>query len=340
MSEFTVGISDDTVGISEITEGLPETSEGISKTGASEATDGIKWYPIGKLRQDRGRNPRKAKRYSAKELSPLARSIAKHGVQEPPTVSERENGEPWVLKGHRRLACVILLQTEGLAKDAFGPAIAPMPDFMPRIRCRILRGLTIEGEIDLVMDHGEVQKLDKQERLLAARIMTGYGLSHEFIATKVGGSRSNYTNGLAKILALPPIVETTYLSEEDGAPSITQPTLKLLKIAYDRDIASRDCKLKEEGPAFKAAWEFFLKNGTDKIKVMPRKDLLNVATSVIDPDLRNLLAALAENDKGTVGTLLESLALRLSDLATVGTGFVRIEEGIETTVKDFVPVGE
>lgn len=351
MSEFTVGISDDNANspmlddaefgpateIDSIVEGLPETPEGISITGASEATDSIKFYPRTQIRQDLKRNPRKATRYTAKELSPLVRSIYKHGIQEPPTVSERANGEPWVVKGHRRLAALNMLITEGLPKDAFGPAIDPQPGFMPKVRCRVLRGLSIQGEIDILMDHGDVVRLDKQEKLLAARIMVGYGLSHDFIAGKLGGSRSNYSNGLAKVLSLPQIVEDTYLSTEDNAPNVTQPILTVLKAAYDKDRAAKLCGVKEEGPTFKTEWENFIANGTTRLKVLSRKIILSVAEVQTDPDVRNILAAIADNDKDSLGLHLENLNGRLTDLSTVNTGFTRIEEGIATTVKDFVP---
>lgn len=314
------------------------TENVIANTGASEGIDTLRVVKTNRLKIDKGRNPRKHREYTPERLSPLARSVLANGLQEPPTVSERSDGSLHVLKGHRRLTAILMVQETGIPKDVYGPEIAPRPDFMTSVKVRVIKGLTMAGEIDILMDHGDVKKLDKQEKLQAARTMVNFGLTHELIAQKLGGSRANYTNGIAKVLALPPIVEMTYLSEEDNAPSLTQPTLKDLHTAYKKDLDTRASSIKEEGPAFKAAWEHFIKHGTNVIKVMPRKEMLALAGNQADPDVRNLLAALASNDKSEVGTILESLTLRLTDLTTVNTGFVRVEEGIETTVRDFQPV--
>lgn len=319
---------------------MTDLNTGIDHTNASEANDSIRVIPRSKLKYDRSRNPRLAKRYEAKSLSPLVRSLANHGLQEPITGSERADGSLWVLKGHRRLAAIEMLATVGLEKDAFGPAVPPIPGFGDKIRCRVLKGLTIEGEMDLLMDHADVLALDKREKLLTAKILTRFGFTHEFIAKKVGSSRSNYSNGLARILAMPSCVEEMYLSEADDALDITQEALKPLYAAYEKDLKNGG-NIKEAGPNFRDAWESFVKDGAaPKVKTMSRKDILSVAGVESDPDLRNLLQAIANGQNHDLGTALERVRLRLANFDTIGTGVQTVSEGIVSTVGDFSRVSE
>lgn len=313
---------------------------GIEKTNASEAADSIRVVKRNTIKTDRDRNPRSKRRYEAKSLSALCRSIVANGIQEPPVLSERANGELWTLKGHRRLAALEMIATEGLPKDSFGPAVPAMPNFADKVRCRVLKGLTIQGEMDILMDHSEVLGLDKRERLLTAKILTRFGFTHEFIAAKVGMSRPNYSNSLSRILQMPDCVEDAYLNEADDALDVTQEALKGLYAAYEKDF-KRSGAVKVAGPEFTTAWETFLKDGAAKpIKAMSRKDMLSVAGVESDPDLRAILQAIANGQNQDLGTAMERARLRLTRLDTVGTGVRMIEEGIVNTVGDFARVEE
>lgn len=310
--------------------------DGVVSTNASEAADSIRLVPRSKIKADHARNPRKSRRYSAKELSAIIRSLIAHGLHEPLVLSERADGTLWVLKGHRRLAAIDLIRTEGIAKDVYGPALAADPNFMDKIKCRVLKGLTIQAEMDILMDHGDIVALDRQEKLMTAQILTRYGFSHDFIAGKLGGSRSNYSNGLARVLAMPDCVQTAYLDESDDAPDVTQEVLKPLYDAYKEDQKTPGSRIKTAGPKFVAVWEEFLKNGvTKKAKVMARQSILDVASVTTDPDLRDMLQAIADGNGQDLGTSMERLALRLVDLSTVNTGFKRVEEGIVNTVGSY-----
>lgn len=314
-------------------------SEGsINETNASEATDSIRVVKFGTIKFDQSRNPRKARRYSPKELEPLARSLYKHGQQEPFVASERPDGSLHGLKGHRRDEAIKLIRNVGVPKSTLGPEIPADPTWSPKVKVRVLKGLDLQGEMDILMDHGDVVGLDKQEQLLVAKINTRYGFSHEFIAGKLGISRSNFSNGLARVVALPDCVEAAYMDESDDARAVTQAALKPIYEAYTTDL-KHGGRVKEAGPRFTTAWEKFLADGAaPKIKAMSRTDILALASVTTDPDLRNLFQAIADGNKQDAGTQSERVAHRLPSFDTIGTGVVTIEEGIPSTVGDFEKV--
>lgn len=316
----------------------------VLRTNASEATDSIKLLNRSAINVDLDRNPRLRSKYDRKKASMawLCRSLLAHGLQEPLVVSQRTDGTFWLLKGHRRLAAIVIVATEGLDKSGSGidvlPAVAPDSDFMVKVKCRVLKGLTIQGEMDILMDHVEIIGLTRQEKLLAAKILTQYGFGHGFIARKVGMSRPNYSNSLGKLLQMPTCVEEAYLSEEKDAPDMTQAALKLLSNAYDADQKAPGSRLKIAGPQFNEVWER-VGNGLVVDKSMSRKDLRTLAGSISDPDIRELLEAISNNQGQDAGTAIQRLNARLKagpiQFSTVGTGVQTIEEGIVDTVGDF-----
>lgn len=316
----------------------------IGRTNASEATDSIKLITRGHINVDYERNPRLKSKYDRKKASMawLCRSLLQHGLQEPLVVSQRADGTYWLLKGHRRLSAIIIVATEGLEKSGSGidtlPALAADPDFMVKVRCRVLKGLSIQGEMDILMDHADIVGLTRQEKLLAAKILTQYGFTHHFISKKVGMSRPNYSNSIGKLLMMPTCVEDAYLSEEKDAPDITQAALKKLSDAYDFDQKAPGARLKVAGPKFNEVWEQ-VGNGLVTEKSMSRKDIRTLAGSISDPDIRELLEALSNNAGQDAGTAIQRLNARLKasplQFSTVGTGVQTIEEGIVNTVGNF-----
>lgn len=316
----------------------------IGHTNASEAADSIKFLSRSLINVDLDRNPRQRSKYDRKKASMawLCRSLLQHGLQEPLVVSQRADGTYWLLKGHRRLAAIVIVATEGLEKSGSGidtlPALAADPDFMVKVRCRVLKGLTIQGEMDILMDHADIVGLTRQEKLLAAKILTQYGFTHDFIAKKVGMSRPNYSNSLGKLLMMPTCVEEAYLSEDKDAPDITQAALKALAAAYDADQKSPGARLKVAGPQFATVWEQ-VGNGLATDKSMSRKNIRTLAGSISDPDIRELLEAISNDQGQDAGTAIQRLTARLKagpiQFNTVGTDVKTISEGIVNTVGGF-----
>lgn len=322
-----------------------DVAVGIGHTNASEAADSIKLISRTAINVDFSRNPRQLSKYDRKKASMqwLARSLVVHGLQEPLVVSQRADGTIWLLKGHRRYSAILIVVEFGVDKSGSGidaqPALPADPNFMSKVRCRVLKGLTIQGEMDMLMDHVDIVGLDRAEKLLSAKILTSHGFTHEFIARKVGMSRPNYSNSLGRVLQLPSCVESEYLSEAKERVAITQKAIKALGMAYDLDQKTPGARLKTAGPNFAAKWEE-VKVGLADDKAMSRKDIREVAGVVGDTDLQELLEAISNNAREDVGSALHRIKARLAAspgaFSTQGTGVVTVEEGIPSTVGDFV----
>ena len=319
----------------------------IFATKVGEKKKTLKSLPTAKLVMDLARNPRKRNVYADDNNQKLARNIVDYGLQSPIVVNIRENGVPIVLCGHRRLIAIRTYQTEGLkavkGNEGKQPALAADPKFLTEVPCIVYQGLTLEEEMDLVMDHGPVLLLTEQEKFMAAKAMIGVGFNHAFIADKLGMSRANFTNFFAKLIKLPDVVQEAFLSDDEKAPKITQETAKALEKAYAEDQKAPNAVFKVGGDKFNAEWDRVVSQGsTPRVKMLTVEKLEQMASVLnrsTDSDLMDLLIAITKgNMQGAQDAVNRIRNLINAGNSTVNTGVTRIEEGIATTVGDYVPV--
>jgi hypothetical protein len=316
----------------------------VNATEAFARTKTFKDVDRTKIKADLVRNPRDPKVYKDGRNKFLARAIYDFGLAEDLWVSLRADGFYWILRGHRRFAAIETICNEGLeavADDPTKPAVPADPTRFAKIKCIVYRGLTPDEELDLVMDHGGVVKLSKQEQFLAAKTMASYGWTHALIAPKLGMTRANYTNGLAKLMLMPQVVQDTFLSTEKDAPSMSQKTIQLLATEFDKDQKLPGARLRTAGPNFNASWEKFLKEGnTTPDKGMDRAGLaalmVNLNPGSSDQDIIDLIQAIHDNNGMNAATSINRLKALLK-IARPET-FTRIEEGIPATVGSFTEV--
>jgi hypothetical protein len=292
------------------------------------------------IRCDANRNPREESVYTDSRNTFLARSINDFGFDpnEPISVSQRADGLYWVIKGHRRYHAVKTLIEAGLPAvtgESPSPAVGPNPERFKEIPCLVFKGLTLTEELDLLMDHGGIIKLNEREQVRAAREMTGV-FSHEIIAKKLGMSRSNYTNGIGKLFVLPECVMTHFLtpeSKDNKLPKLTQAARKILVEEHNKDMKLPDARIRVGGPNFMGAWEKFLKEGAPTTpKAMSRdtiEALFGTLSPATDQDIMDLLQAVHDNNTANASTAIARLKMSLKIAGnTVGTNRVTIEEGI------------
>lgn len=314
---------------------LSASDKATGRTDAASAKESIRVVNVRDIRVDWDRNPRKHSAYEGPALIALARNIYNYGLNDAPVLSERADKSLWLVKAHRRLKAILMIQTVGLPEGRSKrdePAVAADPNFCKEIKCRVLKGMTIQDELDMLMDHVTVVGLDDQEKYLSARILTRAGFTHQFIADKIGVSRSNYSNGLARILAMPQCVEDAYLNDKEGAKRPTQEVLKSLYAAFQADQKRPGSRLKEAGPEFTAAWERFVSEGIPaKPKMIPREQLKTQATSLKDSDLLDVIQAIIDNQPNDLGNALTRLETRLN-AANDNESTRVVSEGIETVL--------
>lgn len=324
------------------------TGKGVSRTDASESNESIRMIPIHKLVLDLGRNPRRMERYSADgEAGEKARSLIQRGLVTAIVVSERADGTIVVLQGHIRVSAMLLVRSVGLpagTPKADKPTIEPDPHFFDKVRCLVKRGLSLQAEMDLVMDHGESFPLDKREKYQAAARMLRMGFSQDFTAKKLGFKSRGPLAKLSNVAQMPQIVEDLFLADPkaEDYKDLTDTTIDDLYKAYNADQKLPGARIKVAGPSFNKVLEGFLANGPAlRDKSIPRKDLLLVVGQTKDIDLRELLEGVANGDKDMMNSAYERVTIRLeTERDTRLNGGVtrmfndRPAETIEPTVSD------
>lgn len=292
---------------------------GLDRTDAADANESIRLIPFSKLKVDLVRNPRRVERYTADgEAGQKARSLHTRGLVTALVVSERENGDIYILQGHIRYHAMLLLRTTGLpagTPKADKPAIEADPKAFDKVRCLVKKGLSLAGEMDLVMDHSESFKLDKREQYTAAVRMLRY-LSEDLTAKKMGFKSRGPLSKLANVSKMPQCVEDAFMADpkSEGYIDVTDDTIVELFKAYNADLNHKPplCRIKCAGPNFTKAWESFLANGpTPRNKSVPRTELVALATTTKETDLRELIEGIANGDKDLMNSAYERVTIRL-----------------------------
>lgn len=304
---------------------LAEPTTGtIDRTNAAEANMRFQMIDFKPTKMDLDRNPRLNVAYSAKKLEWLARNIFENGLLEPIMVNRREDGTDWVLKGHLRMHAIGIVRTEGLKAVpksdgvAAKPTVEPQPNFMAKIKAIVLKGLTLEEELDFVMDHGTSTPLTRVEEYKSVKIMMSYGFTQELMAEKLGKSRPAVSK-FVWVRRMPQCVEDLFLKSEDkDALKITDIQIGELYKAYGEDKDKKECEPKQAGPRFTKVWEKFVKDGSaPRVNALTGTALIEIVEQTTDEDLQSLLKAIARGDKKDTHVYLERIRLRMVPMGQV-----------------------
>ncbi len=168
-------------------------------------------------------NPNQPRRdFDPEELQALADSIATHGVVQPLTVRETENGYYQIIAGERRWRAARMAELREI------PAVV------------------IEADDKKVMELALIENLQRQdlnpvEEAMGYRtLMEEYGLTQEETAQRVGKSRPNVANML-RLLSLSPdvldLVRSGALSAGHARALVVLKTDKLQKEAAQKIVA-------------------------------------------------------------------------------------------------------
>lgn len=289
----------------------------ITGTEAAKAKKRVKSVKFNSIKLDLDRNPRlPGEAYKPSKIGWLARSIFQHGMLEMPTVSQRADGSLWLLKGHLRCMAVKLVRTEGIKAGnpaSEFPAIEANPHFMDDIDVIVLTGLTPAEELDLVMDHGMVTKLNKRERYRAGKELRKMGWTQEATAQKLGMSRPAFQK-LDAVMRMPQCVEDAYLADPDDkdAKHINETLINSLYAAYNEDKKSNGFRPKQFGPKSLLVWEDFLKNGVpQRDKAFSADKMKEKAEFEDDHDLQDLFMAIANGKDDDFNAAVARIHLRL-----------------------------
>lgn len=314
----------------------------IDTTGVGGLKQESKVLDFVKINRDLDMNPRKATAYSLEKSGWMGRDLYLHGQLEPVLVSQREDGSLHLLRGFIRLTGANHVRTTGIpavkGDTVNQPAIEADPNFMSKVNALVIKGLSRAQEIDLVMDHGTKTGLSVQEKYQSAKIMTANGFSRALISSKLGFKNvSNYNNQIGRILNLPQIVEDNFLSTDKNAVKITQDNLKLLYPAFETDQKQPGAKFKVGGDTFNAAWEkIVLEGNAQRAKSMSRDDIKSVANTVQNPDVRDILQAIHDNDGQGLASAINKVETSIRLTTTYGTGFTRTEANVTTDRQDTI----
>lgn len=314
----------------------------IDRTNAAEAQSSEKFVPFNKLNADRDRNPRRKDRYTVGEIGWLARSIYERGLLKPLVVSLRADGSYWILEGHLRHGAIQIVRTDGLpaVKGKEGKEAVPAdPKFMDKVKCRVVTGLSLIDEIDLVMDHGTTTPLDRREQYVAGRKLRKMGFSQNATADRLGIDRSVFSKK-DWVAVMPPCVEEMYMADPDLDTTIALPDTVIGELykAYNEDKAeAKKLKLSfrpgTAGKAFTAKWEAVLKGGGKKAKSINAVKLLKIAEQYRDQDIQDVLMAIAEGNEQKLGAAITRVEIRMVPLTDLNVGGTVVEEGIAHTVQ-------
>ena len=238
----------------------PEGDGTIEGTDAANAKGKEQLVDFDRIVADHSRNPRLPSKYTADgPAGEKARSIWKHGLLNPLVVSKRRDGSIVVLQGHLRFGGITLIRTTGLpaiGKDV-GTAIPATPSFMQKVKCRVLEGLSLSDELDLLMDHGTQTPLEKREYYVAAKTMLRAGFTEDLIAEKLGFKSRGPASVLVRVARMPECVEAAYMADPKSESyfPVTDTTINDLFKVYNAEQKRVGSRVKVGGTEFNASWE-------------------------------------------------------------------------------------
>ena len=151
------------------------------ETGNGDSGEKVWQIPISEIVPN-SEQPRRD--FSHKELENLVGSIKKHGILQPITVTEKDDGGYELIAGERRLR----------ASQIAGLATVPA----------LVRSATQQEKLELALiENIQRQNLNPIEEAFAyARLMEEFGLTQEEVAEQVGKARSTIAN-FVRLLDLP-----------------------------------------------------------------------------------------------------------------------------------------
>jgi ParB family transcriptional regulator, chromosome partitioning protein len=151
------------------------------QTGAADQGDRIWHIPLSEIVPNT-EQPRK--NFSHQDLEDLVQSIRKHGILQPITVTEKDDGGYELIAGERRL------RASEVAERATIPAIVRLATQQERLELALIENI-------------QRQSLDPIEEAFAfKRLIDEFGLTQQDVATQVGKSRPVVANTI-RLLDLP-----------------------------------------------------------------------------------------------------------------------------------------
>lgn len=155
------------------------------QTGNSDTSEKVWQIPISEIVPNT-EQPRR--NFSHHELEDLVASIKKHGILQPITVTEKDDGGYELIAGERRLR----------ASQIAGFATVPA----------LVRSATKQEKLELALiENLQRQNLNPVEEAFAyKRLIEEFGLTQEEVAEQVGKARSTVAN-MVRLLDLPEVIQ-------------------------------------------------------------------------------------------------------------------------------------
>ncbi|HYE60347.1 MAG TPA: ParB/RepB/Spo0J family partition protein [Candidatus Kapabacteria bacterium] len=191
---------------------IPQQKTRVSihkETGGGSNTDRLWYIPLSEIVPN-AEQPRKV--FAHQELEDLVASIKKHGILQPLTVTEKEDGGYELIAGERRLR----------ASQIAGLVTVPA----------IVRSATQQEKLELALiENIQRQSLNPIEEAFAyKRLMEEFGLTQQEVSEQVGKSRPTVAN-MVRLLDLPDDMQKALM---DGVLSVGK-AKALLSLEKEKD---------------------------------------------------------------------------------------------------------
>lgn len=187
--------------------------------------------------------------FSHEDLEDLVASIKKHGILQPITVTEKEDGGYELIAGERRLR----------ASTIAGLATVPA----------LVRSATEQEKLELALiENIQRQDLNPIEEAFAfKRLIDVFGLTQNEVSERVGKSRPVITNTL-RLLELPEEIKKALI---DGKVSMTK-ARTLLSLKDEKDQLKMFRQMQEEGTTVRHLESAVARHGATSRKGSVRRD--------------------------------------------------------------------
>jgi len=190
-------------------------------------------FNIGVLKDEKGKDV----------YSSFISDIFTNGLRTKPVCSERSDKSIHLLQGHRRMTAVEIIRKQ-------------FPKMFETIEVIMFAGLSETEELDLIIDHGQVQNLNQFELYRAVKSLTLAGFSEEKVMGKLGLSRG-MVQKYTRIMKGPAVMEASFraheLKEKTELPLMG--VADIVKLASANYADSKTGKKPEDpGSEFAKAW--------------------------------------------------------------------------------------